>query len=56
MKKEIEGEHQKIKPTEIIRTYHAIRGTVKDKRTDKIFRYDEILDGNLESLIKELCN
>lgn len=55
MKKEVEGEQQKIRPTEVIRTYHQVRGTVKDKRIDKIFKYDEILDGNLESLIKEIC-
>lgn len=40
--------------TKIIRTYHEKRQTVKDIRIDKVFRYDDILEGKLDDLIKEL--
>lgn len=41
--------------TERIRTYHAKRNIVTDERLpDKTYNMDEILDGNLDPLLKDL--
>lgn len=37
--------------TERIRTYHAVRGEVKDHRTGKTYSFDKVLDGDLDPLL-----
>jgi len=54
MKEELSTKIDKEKNTSVIRTYHELRQTVKDKRAQKIFIYKDILDGNLDELIKEI--
>jgi len=34
--------------TEVVRTYHAIRGTVKDYRTGLVAPYKEVMDGKID--------
>lgn len=43
---------KKKRSTERVRTYHAVRKTVKDDRVpDRVFDYDETMDGNLDPII-----
>lgn len=56
MKAEITKNDVKAKrSTERVRTYHAVRGTVKDDRVpDKVFDYDETMDGDLAPIIEAI--
>lgn len=39
----------------VVRTYHQKRGTVVDRRTQTVYRYDDVLDGKaLDGLILEI--
>jgi len=40
--------------TERVRTYHEPESRVKDHRTGKTYRYQDVLDGKLDDIIKDL--
>lgn len=45
------------KKTDTIRTYHEKRNEVKDHRIkEKTWRFDDILDGDLDDIIQCLCS
>ena len=56
MKAEItKNDVKKKRSTERVRTYHAVRGAVKDDRVPELtFDYEETLDGNLEPIIEAI--
>lgn len=50
--RERQGERERKKET--IRTYHAIRGTVKDHRTKVVRPFQPTLDGDLDPFIEAM--
>lgn len=42
--------------TKRIRTYHEPNQRVKDHRTGKTYRYDDVLDGKLDPVIRDLIS
>ena len=44
-----------VQVTTRVRTYHAVRKTVKDDRVPgRVFNYNDVLDGDLDPIIEEL--
>ncbi len=41
--------------TERVRTYHERRGKVTDHRTEKDYPYNQVLDGDLDKLLRDLA-
>jgi peptide chain release factor 1 len=50
---QVEEEHkvERDKPTEVIRTYHFPRSTVKDHRSGVTLRLKDVLDGGIQPFI-----
>lgn len=56
MKKLARGDTAAVRPTERIRTYHAVRGTVKDERVPgTAFDYEKTINGDLDPLISAIA-
>ncbi len=57
MKEKLRGKVEETDSSKRIRTYHAIRGTVRDDRIPgKQFDYDKVLDGDLDEIMREWSN
>ena len=46
---------ERYSSTERVRTYHERRGQVTDHRTKKDYPYNQVLDGDLDKLMRDLA-
>lgn len=50
-----EQQKERYSSTERVRTYHERRGLVTDHRTKKDYPYNQVLDGNLDEILRDLA-